>query len=91
MKKRASAVFRLERKIAASMSEVETPGYELNQWGTYDHEETRAKVLHGYRELIAEAPDEEFFRYVCAAALARARMFAEAIATYESIASGDGP
>ena len=85
LKKRLSAILRHERKIEATMCEEPREGFALNQWGSYDHELTRRKVLAGYEQLVLDAPEEEYFKYLYAGALSRAREFERARGAYASL------
>ena len=90
MKKRLSAILRLERRIEATMSEEPKPGFALNQWGSYDHAPTREKVLAEYERLVLDAPEEEYFRYLHAGALSRARQFDRALDAYGALVIAGG-
>jgi hypothetical protein len=91
MKKRLTAIMRLERKIESTMSDVAKPGFDRNQFGSFDDVKVREKVLAAYRALVSDFPNEDYFRYLMAGALCRACQFEQGIGVYRALAAGSGP
>jgi tetratricopeptide (TPR) repeat protein len=89
-RKRLSSVMRLVRKIEQTASPSPKAGSIRNQFGTYDDARTTEKLLAEFEDLVAEFPEEEYFTYLFAASLARARRFERAIQLYKSLVAGDG-
>jgi len=80
---------KLQRQIERKVSSTARPGFLLNAFGTFDRQDLTEELLQLFSELIERSPNEDYFRYLFAAALARASRLAEAEAEYWRVLSSN--
>lgn len=89
-RKLVSQITKLSVKIEQNASDSEKAGFFQNRYGSYDREDWTAKLFALFDVLMSRQPNEEYFRYLFAGALARASRLAEAEAVYRELREAGG-
>lgn len=83
-------IMKLQRQIERKASLVAKPGFFLNMWGTHDKQDLTDSLFCLFSELLEQAPNEDYFRFLFAGALARAKRLDESAAEYAAVLSSNG-
>jgi predicted Zn-dependent protease len=90
IRKQLSRISKLTIKIEQTAVPTPKTGYLENRFYTFDRIDLTDQVLSLFKQLIVDAPDEEYFRYLYAGSLARANRLEEAEAIYRGIRESGG-
>lgn len=90
LRKLVAQITKLSVKIEQSAVDEEKPGYVRNRFGSYDRSDLTTKLFESFSQLLNKSPEEEYFRYLFAGALARSNRLPEAEAEYRSLRTRGG-